>query len=131
MTAHNDTEPGSGRARASQDQLPHRRRPCAECPWRRDVAPGKFTSERFDALADTSGGPGCEAPLSAPMFACHKTREGAEQACAGWLAVAGGDHIGVRLAVIQGRLDPTTLAPGGDWPPLFDSYTEMADTQAG
>lgn len=131
MAAHDDTDSTGDPAREPRVQLPHRRRPCVECPWRRDVAAGKFTSERFDALADTSGGPGCEAPLSAPMFACHKTREGSEQACAGWLAVAGGDHIGVRLAVIQGRVDPATLTPGADWPPLFVSYTEMADTQAG
>ncbi len=35
------------------------------------------------------------------------------------------------LAVIQGRLDPATLGPVSDWRPLFDSYAEMADTQAG
>ena len=76
MAVHDDTDPAGSPAREPRDQLPHRRRPCAECPWRRDVAAGKFSSERFDALADTSGGPGCEAPLSAPMFACHKTAEG-------------------------------------------------------
>ncbi|GBF17407.1 hypothetical protein Br6_04813 [Rhodococcus sp. Br-6] len=115
---------------SASDGVPHRRRPCAECPWRRDVPAGKFTSERYDALAATSGGPGCEAPVSAPMFACHKTAEGAEQACAGWLAVAGGDHLGVRVAVIQGRLDPAVLEPGEAWPPLFGSFDEMADTQS-
>lgn len=89
-----------------------------------------FSRERFDALADTSGRPGHEAPLGAPMFACHKSPEGSEDACAGWLAVAGFEHIGVRFAVAQGRLDPAVCSPGEDWPPLFDSFEEMADTQA-
>lgn len=110
--------------------LPHRRRPCAECPWRRDVAPGMFSRDRFDALASTSGRPGQEAKLGAPMFACHKSPEGAEDACAGWLAVAGGEHIGVRFAVAQRRLDPALLTPGEGWPELFGSFEEMADTQA-
>ena len=64
------------------------------------------------------------------MFACHKTAEGKEQACAGWLAVAGVEHIGIRLAIAQGRLDPAVLSPGDGWPELFGSFEEMADTQA-
>lgn len=64
------------------------------------------------------------------MFACHKTAEGKEQACAGWLAVAGVEHIGIRLAIAQGRLDPAVLSPGDGWPELFGSFEEMADMQA-
>ncbi|MGV9869741.1 DUF6283 family protein [Rhodococcus koreensis] len=109
--------------------LPHRQYPCAECPWRRDVAPGMFGRERFDALASTSGRPGHEAAVDAAMFACHKSAEGEEEACAGWLAVAGVEHLGVRLSVIRGRLDPAALARGDGWPDLFDSYAEMAATQ--
>ncbi|MFD9668384.1 DUF6283 family protein [Rhodococcus sp. NPDC059968] len=90
--------------------LPHRRYPCADCPWRRDVAPGIFGRERFDELASTSGRPGHEAAVDAAMFACHKSAEGEEEACAGWLAVAGIEHLGVRLSVIRGRLDPAALA---------------------
>ncbi|MEU2106456.1 DUF6283 family protein [Nocardia sp. NPDC019255] len=106
--------------------LPHRRYPCAECPWRVDVAPGQFTAERFDALSCTAGRPGGEAGFAAPMFACHKSPEGREEACAGWLAVAGVEHLGVRLAVASGRLDPAALSPGEGWPPLHESYDEMA-----
>lgn len=64
------------------------------------------------------------------MFACHKSTEGQEQACAGWLAVGGIEHIGVLLAVACGELPAKALNPGEDWPPLFNSYTEMAATQA-
>lgn len=109
--------------------LPYRRHPCVECPFRRDAEPGQFTTCRYDALRDTVGAPGREQPIGAPIFACHKTTEGQDQACAGWLAVCGHSHIGVRLAVAQRRLPPEALAPAADWPELFDSYDEMAATQ--
>ncbi|MYR58330.1 hypothetical protein GTY54_19525 [Streptomyces sp. SID625] len=64
------------------------------------------------------------------MFACHKTPEGREKACAGWLAAVGHEHVGVRLAVAQRRLPREALTPGDDWPLLFTSYTEMAARQA-
>jgi hypothetical protein len=112
------------------DRLPYRRWPCAECPWRRDTPPGQFPACRYDALRETSGRQGFEAPLSAPMFACHKSPDGPEEACAGWLAAVGVDHLGVRLAVIMGQLEPEVCQPGPEWPPLFSSYAEMARTQA-
>lgn len=111
--------------------LPHRRYPCRECPFRRDTKPGQFPACRYEALRDTAGEPGAEAPLGAPLFACHKSPEGREEACAGWLAVAGAEHIGARLAVAMNRLPASALSPGEDWPELFDSYAEMAAVQAG
>lgn len=89
-----------------------------------------FGRDRFEALAATSGGPGREVEVGGPMFACHKSPEGAEEACAGWLAVAGVEHLGVRLAVVQGRLDPEMLTAREGCPALFDSYDEMAETQS-
>lgn len=110
--------------------LPHRLYPCAECPWRRDTTPGQFPACRYDALRTTSEQqPGAEPGFDAPMFACHKSPEGREEACAGWLAAVGHRHLGVRLAVATGRLPATALTPGGDWPPLFDTYRDMAATQ--
>jgi hypothetical protein len=113
----------------ARSSVPHRRRPCVECPWRHDTPPGQFDADRYTALADTTGTPGAEAHLFAPMFACHKSSEGAEQVCAGWLAAVGYYHLGVRLAVATGRLDPRVLHPAPDWPPLFDTYQEMATTK--
>lgn len=111
--------------------VPFRRRPCVECPWRRDTAAGQFPACRYDALRETSEQrPGDEPDFGAPMFACHKSPEGREEACAGWLAAVGHRHLGVRLAVMQGRLSAEMLTPGADWPELFDTYTEMATTQA-
>lgn len=112
-------------------QIPHRRYPCRECPWRRDTAPGQFTAERYGALACTSEQtPGEQPGLTAPLFACHKSPEGAEEACAGWLAAVGNVHIRVRLAVAHGRLPAEALTPGEGWPELYPSYLEMAARQA-
>lgn len=126
---HHDSD-RSGNRSGTRRSLPHRRRPCAECPWRRDTLPGQFDADRYTALADTTGTPGAEAGLTAPMFACRKSPEGAEEACAGWLAAVGHQHLGIRLAVATGRLDPRALQSAPDWPPLFDTYQEMATTQA-
>lgn len=109
--------------------MPHRRHPCVECPFRRDAEPGQFEACRYDALRDTVGDRGREQPLDAPIFACHKTAEGRDQACAGWLAVCGYDHLGVRFAVVSGRLPASALLPKEDWPELFATYDEMAAAQ--
>ncbi|WP_203607366.1 DUF6283 family protein [Streptomyces sp. SID11385] len=112
--------------------LPRAERPCKRCPWRKDVPPGEFPASRYEELRVTSEQvPGDEPGLDAPMFACHKTKEGREKACAAWLAAVGHRHIGVRLAVAQGRLPAQALTPGESWPPLFATYEEMATTQAG
>lgn len=106
--------------------LHHPPRPCSECPWRLDQPVGRFPVARYESLVATSvtgrGHPG----LDAPVFACHKTREGAEVACAGWLAVEGVHHVGMRLAVAMGRLDSVAFAPAPDWPPLYPDYLAMA-----
>lgn len=107
--------------------FPYRSHPCSECPWRCDTEPGQFSAKRYVALAGTSGTRGNETPLGAPMFGCHKSSDGKEQACAGWLAAVGYEHLTVRLAVIQGDLPSEALRPGEDWPPLFESYKDMAE----
>jgi hypothetical protein len=108
--------------------LRHAARPCSECPWRRDQPVGRFPACRYDALRDTAARPGGgSAPLGAPMFACHKTAEGREIACAGWLAVEGARHVGIRLAVVSGRLDVEALTPTHEgWPDLYRSYGDLA-----
>lgn len=110
-------------------ELPRVRRPCDECPWRRDAEPGRFPAERYEALRATAGRAGAEAGLHAPMFACHKTPDGADRVCAGWLATVGAEHIGVRLACLTGRLSYEALRPAADWPALFADYSEMAESQ--
>jgi hypothetical protein len=104
-----------------------RKRPCAECPWRRDTNPGQFPPERYEALRETTGGPGNEAPIGSPMFACHKSAEGKEIACAGWLASVGHYNLTARISAATGGFD--WPVPDASWPPLFDDYDEMASTQ--
>lgn len=108
---------------------PHAR-PCVRCPWSRNTTPGEFLLARYEELRATVGSSGREAPLDAPMFACHKTPEGREQPCAGWLAAVGNCHLGIRFAIIQGRLDPRALIAKDDWPELFDDYDELIAAQA-
>jgi hypothetical protein len=106
--------------------FPRVHRPCDECPWRRDAPAGRFAACRYDALRETAGAPGREAGLQAPIFACHKTADGQDRACASWLAVVGVDHLGVRLAVATGLLSPDALLPKVGWPDLYGSYEELA-----
>lgn len=110
--------------------LKPRDRPCVRCPWARTTPPGEFPLERYETLRATVGAPGDEVALCGPMFACHKTPEGREQPCAGWLAAVGREHIGVRVAVATGRLDPAALDSKPGWPELFTDYDELVATQA-
>jgi len=92
-------------------------RTCDECPWRKDVPPGRFPKERFIALrVSVKQG-------FFPLFACHKSPEEAPCACAGYLMVEGENNFFVRLAVIEGRFDPKKLEVTA---PLYESYREMA-----
>lgn len=112
--------------------FPRQKRPCVNCPFRRDVKSGEFPATRYEELRSTCRNASTtQAPLGAPMFACHKSPAGAEFACAGWLAVEGLNHLGVRVAVAVGRLPAEALRPGADWPPLFGSYEEVEETMGG
>lgn len=92
--------------------LPYAKVPCAECPWRRDVAPGHFPPERFRALAV------CAEDLSPTVFACHMSKEAEPFVCAGFLLQSSNHNISVRLA--RQRFDVRSPYP------LFDNYREMA-----
>jgi hypothetical protein len=87
--------------------------------------------ERFAALRLTSGSDDAMVIAGGPMFACHKGEPGtnADVACAGWLAVCSDYHLGVRLAIIRGELNPAAMEPAENWPALFGSYDEMAAAQ--
>lgn len=126
----NDTTPEPETAAPSRTTAVKRCvRPCSACPWRSDShadeIPG-FRLELAERLAEScpdTRGMGPE--FDAPVFACHESRVGEEIACAGWLATAGNAHPGIRLAVMQGRLDPEALAPAPGWPPLHPTYTAV------
>lgn len=89
---------------------------CDECPWRRDVPPGRFPASRFRDLRGTVQ------QGFMPMFACHKTSDGQTSACVGYLMVEGLQNFTVRLAVLNGRFNPDALRSAG---PLYRSYAAM------
>ena len=91
---------------------------CAECPWLKDAPSGRFPPERFERLHRT-----VQQGFN-PIFACHKTAEGHETACVGYLMVEGERNFAVRVALIQKAYDPRQLKATG---PLYESYREMAE----
>jgi hypothetical protein len=111
----------------------HRPKPCAQCPWVKSTPPGQFPAERYEELKATTGSPGCEVPIGAPVFGCHKTAPGKEMPCAGWLAGVGWHHMGIRIAVATGGLPLEAVDPpsDSDYPEVFTDYEEMATHQGG
>lgn len=108
----------------------YRQRPCVDCPWRTDADLSKFTDHDFAKLVRTNGTPGDEAPPGTTMMACHQDQPGTAHAmrlCAGWFAVVGPDHVGVRMMVARGKLPP--LRPGPDWPTLYASLKELLNAR--
>jgi hypothetical protein len=108
-------------------------RPCSECPWRTDATPGRFTRERWTALSRTCADIRTQASpeFGDPLFACHKTPEEGERACAGWLATEGNAHPTVRLAVALGDVPIEALEPGEDWPDLHPDFAATAGHDLG
>lgn len=103
------------------------KRPCAECPFRADAKPGRFAPERWDVLTQAGANERGYGPeYDAPLFACHRTPEGGERACAGWLATEGANHPRVRLAVLCDQIPAAALTPGADWPDLHPTVRTAA-----
>lgn len=92
-------------------------RPCANCPWRRDVAPGEFPPERFAALARSAE------DMSQVIFTCHKSAEQEPIACAGFLTQGAAHNMSVRLAMMFNELDYRDRSGGCD---LHPNYRAMA-----
>jgi hypothetical protein len=91
---------------------------CDECPWRTDVKPGQFPPERYKALTSScqQGWP------PRPIFSCHKTPGGKEQACVGYLLRSGQNNIAIRLAQARGDIVLEELQARG---PLYDHFRAM------
>lgn len=99
----------------------HRKRPCRRCPWRTDVDLSAFTDEDMEMLRRADGRPGAEAGVGAPVVACHLDQPGTAHPmrwCAGWLAVVGPWHLGIRLAVAFDALPASATCAGEQWPEL-------------
>lgn len=97
---------------------------CDECPWRRDVPVGRFPPERYQSLRVT-----VQQGFGRPLFACHKSTEGKDVACAGYLLSDDSRaNFRVRLALIEGDFDPAAISARG---PLFATYAEMEAANSG
>lgn len=95
-----------------------RRKPCSDCPWRRDAKIGAFPAEAFRHSAPTA----YDAGMS--TFACHQAGKDKPQTCAGFLLQNADHSIQVRLDIMTGRYDPSLVSADGV--ELYDSYREMA-----
>ncbi len=67
------------------------KKPCAECPWRTDVCTGRFPADRFRILAPTAY------DMNMVQFACHKSPEGEEVGCAGYVLRGSLHNIGALI----------------------------------
>ncbi|GAB4054783.1 DUF6283 family protein [Catellatospora paridis] len=105
--------------------LPHRATPCPRCPWRTDISARALTTDRVRLLRAACGSRGHEAAPYAPMDYCDQPAAGPQLICAGWLAVHGLDHLGVRIAASFARLPAAVLRPDPTRPPLFTDMAAM------
>ena len=84
---------------------------CAKCPWKVSVdpydIPNGYCPTKHADLSDTiaSGTGSMLGPRR--MMACHETPPGEELPCVGWLVqqLGPGNNLGLRLAVMAGRVD--------------------------
>lgn len=73
-----------------------RERPCASCPYRRDVPSGIWSAEEYEKLRTFDGEITDQAAAGAfGVFACHKTPD---FLCAGWTGCHNqGENLAMRL----------------------------------
>jgi hypothetical protein len=84
---------------------------CRSCPWRVDCDPEQdipngYSCNLHEGLRKTiADGPSFR-PGPLQVMACHYSNAGEEYPCAGWLynQLGAGNNIGVRLAVMAGRM---------------------------
>src|SRR5688500_15792622 len=87
------------------------RKQCKKCPWRVDVdphdIPNGYCERKHAELESTIATPAVYSAGQLRLMACHETAVGREKPCVGWLAnqLGPGNNIGLRLAVMRGRID--------------------------
>ena len=97
---------------------------CAECPWRRDVAPGQFSVQRFEDLRP------CVEQGFGRLFACHKSPEEDKRACVGYVLNQlredgrGPQNFNLRKLLSSGRIEPEKMTLVG---PQYENYDEMVE----
>ncbi len=110
--------------------LPPTPRPCASCPYRREVPSGVWSKDEYEKLREYDR-PFIEQPPG--VFLCHQTDldNPRKRVCGGWVGTHHDDELlALRLAVPQGVMSLETLHEIRDYTPdveLFASGTEAAD----
>jgi len=104
-------------------------RPCASCPYRRDVPPGIWAREEYEKLPNYDE----PTPFQPPqVFLCHQHDSGTERApvCGGWAGCHDGDELlALRMAVFGGSMTVEDVEAVRDYNspvPLFASGAEAA-----
>jgi hypothetical protein len=97
-------------------------RPCNTCPYLRSTPPGIWHPDEYAKLPHFDD----DAPLdehALATFHCHQQHAtGVPTVCRGWLGVHR-DSIAVRVAQIDGRIDPADVPTEPD-PTMYDSGAE-------
>ncbi len=87
------------------------RKQCAKCPWKvatdPNEIPGEYCETKHNDLRETIAEPGVMRLGGLRIMACHETPVGKEKPCVGWLdnQLGPGNNIGLRMAVLSGRID--------------------------
>lgn len=81
------------------------------------MQPGEFDVERYRVLAASAY------DMSHMVFACHKSEEGADVVCAGFLERGADHNFAIRLAYIRGDLQLIDRSGGL---PLHADYRALA-----
>lgn len=98
-----------------------RRRPCASCPYRRNVPSGIWDETEYAKLREYDGETWEQ---SAAVFMCHHA-EG--DVCAGWLGHRDpADLLAVRLGILNGIIDPARASYTTSVP-LFETGAAAAE----
>lgn len=76
-------------------------KPCASCPYRKDVPSGLWEEAEYDKLPEYDD----NANVQMAAFMCHQPAKHAEALCRGWLSVHA-DSVAVRLLMVFGKITP-------------------------
>lgn len=121
---------------ATPATMTYRKIPCKTCPFRADNCDDEhshFPASRWESLVKTvpEGNGGEDVPAAGTLFSCHNGHHrdaDRPTVCAGWAALYGYRHLGMRLHVHWGTVPAWLLnGPGENWPPLHGSWAEVVD----
>lgn len=101
-----------------EDNRVYRRKPCSDCPWRKDAKIGEFPVEAYQHSARTAY------DMAQETFACHQSGTDKPATCAGFLLRGAAHNLSVRLGLMEGKIDLHEVSDDGI--DLYDSYRDMA-----